>query len=272
MNVLTLIGFGTNLALLWMVLAWIFSKNRNNASWVDVAWSYGFLPVTMLATALASTPAPRALLLIAVVACWSLRLGTYLAVRVRSHEPAEDPRYAALRVQFPKRPWFMFFAVYMMQAILIGILSIPMYFTALNTSALIASLEWIGAFVVLASIGGETIADAQLKAFKKVHAGKKMVCNEGLWKFSRHPNYFFEWLVWVGLALMALPTPWGWASFLAPAIMYYLLTKVTGIPPAEAGSLKSRGDSYRAYQESTSAFIPWFPKSPSPNNSPTQSN
>ena len=83
---------------------------------------------------------------------------------------------------------------------------------------------------------------------------------QGLWRYSRHPNYFFQWLTWVAYALMALAAPWGWIGLLAPLLILYLIVFVTGIPPSEEQALKSRGDDYRRYQRETSAFVPWFPR------------
>ena len=121
--------------------------------------------------------------------------------------------------------------------------------------------EWLGCALWLVALGGETLADRQLAAFKDDPANRGKVCDSGLWRYSRHPNYFFEWLVWVSFFLFALPSPWGWTTIFAPALMLFFLLRVTGIPYTEQQSLRSKGDAYRAYQRVTSPFIPWFPKS-----------
>jgi steroid 5-alpha reductase family enzyme len=108
---------------------------------------------------------------------------------------------------------------------------------------------------------GESLADRQLARFRADPANKGKICQIGLWNYSRHPNYFFEWLVWVGYAVFALGSPWGWLGFIAPALMLHFLLNVTGIPMTEELSLKSKGDAYREYQRTTSAFVPWFKKS-----------
>jgi steroid 5-alpha reductase family enzyme len=114
---------------------------------------------------------------------------------------------------------------------------------------------WAGAYV------GEVIADSQLEGFKGAPGNRGKVCEVGLWAYSRHPNYFFEWLMWVGYALVALFShPWGWVAFLSPLLMLWLVTKVTGIPPTEAQSLRSRGDAFRDYQRRVSPFVPWKSK------------
>jgi steroid 5-alpha reductase family enzyme len=105
------------------------------------------------------------------------------------------------------------------------------------------------------------VADHQLNAFKRRHAGERRVCNVGLWRYSRHPNYFFEWLIWVAYFLFACASPLGWIAVISPAIILYLLLRVTGIPLTEEQSIRSRGEAYRAYQRTTSAFVPWFPRS-----------
>jgi steroid 5-alpha reductase family enzyme len=112
----------------------------------------------------------------------------------------------------------------------------------------------------LVAIIGETVADRQLAAFRANPDNRGRTCRSGLWAYSRHPNYFFEWLNWCAYALMALPAPYGWAGLASPVIMLFLILKVTGVPPSEEQALASRGDDYRDYQRTTSVFIPWFPK------------
>jgi steroid 5-alpha reductase family enzyme len=99
-----------------------------------------------------------------------------------------------------------------------------------------------------------------MKNFKQEVANRGRVCAIGLWRYSRHPNYFFEFLVWIGFAIASLPTPWGWTTIVCPLLMYHFLTKVTGIPLTEEYAVKSKGEAYREYQRTTSAFIPWLPR------------
>jgi steroid 5-alpha reductase family enzyme len=113
---------------------------------------------------------------------------------------------------------------------------------------------WLGA------IAGEALADRQLQRFKADPANRGAVCQRGLWRYSRHPNYFFEWLVWVAYFVMALASPWGWLTLYCPALMLYFLLRVTGIPLTEQLSLQARGTAYAEYQRRTSAFVPWWPK------------
>jgi len=253
-------GFAANVMIVWMAAAWIFARRFNNAGWVDVAWAYAFLPVAALCLWLGEAPLWRLVVLAALVGIWSLRLGTYLAIRVGRHARSEDPRYAALREMFPKRPWLMFFAFFQVQGVLVAVLSIPFFAAAFHTAPSPGPVEMIGVLVWLTGIAGESLADSQLAAFRRNPANAGRVCDTGLWKYSRHPNYFFEWVVWLGFAIFALPAPGGWAGLLAPAIMYLLLTKVTGIPPAEARSLATKGDAFRDYAARTNAFFPGLPR------------
>jgi steroid 5-alpha reductase family enzyme len=260
MSIWTLVGIGINAAILMMVVVWYIAKRLNNAGYVDAAWSYGFTFVIGVFALTGSGDTTRKLVLAAMVAVWSLRLGTHILLRLLKHHPAEDPRYAELREMFPKRPWFMFFGFFQLQAILIGILSIPFAISASNPAPALNPWEIAGVILFVVAFLGEIVADAQLAAFKRDPANAGKVCDAGLWRYSRHPNYFFEWLIWVAFFLYAIGSPHGWVGIISPLLMLLFLTKVTGIPPAEAQSLKSRGEAYRDYQRRTSAFVPWLPR------------
>ncbi|TSA35001.1 MAG: DUF1295 domain-containing protein [Verrucomicrobiaceae bacterium] len=243
-----------------MVVVWFFAKRMDNAGIVDIWWSFGFAPVAVFCGIFGSGQPLRNGLIAAMVCAWSFRLGTHLYKRVMSHHPEEDPRYAELRAQFPKHTWLMFFGFFQLQGVLIALLSLPVALACADPNGRIEAFEIAGLLVWLVAIGGESVADAQLSFFRAQPANRGRVCEFGLWRYSRHPNYFFEWLVWIAYFVFALGSPWGWAGALSPLLMLYFLTCVTGIPPSEAHSLKSRGDAYRDYQRRTSAFVPWFPK------------
>ena len=138
--------------------------------------------------------------------------------------------------------------------------SIPVFFAANNHSEL-NWLDIVGVMVFLVSLIGEWTADRQLDQFKRDSRNTGKVCQVGLWKYSRHPNYFFEWTHWFSYIFLAVTTSWGWLSILAPVAMYYFLTQKTGIPETEKQALKSKGDAYRKYQATTNAFFLWWPKS-----------
>ncbi len=237
-----------------------FARRVDNYGIVDVVWAYAF---GLLAAFYATTGAgwgPRRALMAALVCLWSIRLGTHLYRRVRSHHPVEDARYQTMRVLWSAdfgRKMGIFFQ---QQAISVVILGLPFLLIARNPATEFHVLEIAGAALWLIALLGESLADAQLAAFKQNPANAGQVCAVGLWAHSRHPNYFFEWCVWLGFFVFACASPWGWTSLICPLGILYLLLNVTGVPMAEAQSLKSRGDAYRAYQQRVSAFIPWFTK------------
>lgn len=255
-----LLLFALGAAVLGFTAVYFIARRLDNYGIVDVAWSLGFAPVAVGYAWLADGAPVRRGLIAAMAALWSLRLGGYLAKRVLGHLDREDGRYQQLRrdwaANFPAR----MFRFFQFQAVLLVLLSTPFALAAANPAAALHPLEFAGAALWLLALGGETLADAQLASFKRDAANKGLVCDAGLWRWSRHPNYFFEWLVWVAFALFALASPWGWLALGCPALMLFFLLRVTGIGYTEQQLLRSKGDAYRAYQERTSAFIPWPPR------------
>jgi steroid 5-alpha reductase family enzyme len=149
-----------------------------------------------------------------------------------------------------------FFVLFQFEAVLDLVLAIPFLLIVINPRPELWPIEIIGILIWITGLIGETIADSQLKKFKSAPQNKGKTCDVGLWNYSRHPNYFFEWVMWVGYFVFALGSAWGPISIICPIIMYYFLIHVTGVPAAEAQSLASRGEEYRRYQQSTSMFIP----------------
>ena len=258
-----------------MAVTFVVARRLRNFGIVDVVWSLGFTPLVWLYGGVAALQAfdsqrggfgdwnwPAAFVLTALVTAWSLRLGWHLFVRVRSHHPVEDVRYARLREEWGARTDAKMAGFFQVQGILQVVLSLPWLLTMLDLrhaeTFQLSGLNWLG--IALWGIGliGETIADRQLAAFRADPANRGKVCQRGLWNHSRHPNYFFEWMVWVGYAVFALSAPWGWLGLISPALMWHFLVNVTGIPMTEELSVKSKGDAYRDYQRTTSAFVPWF--------------
>lgn len=251
---------GFIVAMAMMLLVWVMARMLNNAGIVDVAWSLGFGLIAVVFLLIGTGSPARTQLFTAMVVIWSLRLGLYLWGRVASHHPTEDARYATLRSQFPKSTWLMFFGFFQLQAVLLAVLSFPAAIVASNPRSGIDVLEWCGAALWLVAMLGEAIADIQLDRFRRNPDNKGKTCKVGLWRVSRHPNYFFEWLIWVAFFIFALGSPQGWIAIFCPIVMLIFLFKVTGIPATEEQAVKSRGDEYREYQRTTSVFIPWFPK------------
>lgn len=244
-----------------MTLVWYRQVFTKNAGIVDGWWSYNFGLITLLYFFLATGDFTRKLAILIPVLIWSFRLGTHLLIRNTSHLE-EDSRYAKLRKEYGKRENLRMWVFFLYQAISNVILSIPFLIISVDPSATLSPVVWIGLGIWLVAVLGETIADQQLKDFKKNPANKGQVCQTGLWNYSRHPNYFFEWLTWVAFALIALDSPYGYIALLCPAIMYILLNNVTGIPMLEELAVKSKGQAYVQYQKTTSPFFPWFKLTP----------
>ena len=268
---LTILGFALGFVVAEMTLAWLVARMLKNNGIVDIVWSAGFAPLALLfyffspARDRAWDINPRWVAITTIVVIWSLRLGSHLFVRVRAHHPHEDVRYAKLRQEWgaaTNRKMFWFFQL---QGALQVVLSVPVMLVVLDGVPFASGMGLglsglIGVAFWATGLLGESLADRQLARFRAAPANKGKVCQTGLWNYSRHPNYFFEWLVWVGYAVFALGSPWGWLGFIAPALMLHFLLNVTGIPMTEDLSLKSKGDAYREYQRTTSAFVPWFRK------------
>ncbi len=253
---LPLIGFAA--VSIVMIVVWLWAVKINNAGIVDIFWSYNFPIIAIIYFLLGDGFDQRNLIVLIMVCVWGARLGTYLFVRVLSHIKEEDGRYKQLRTEWAPNANFKFFWFFQMQAFSNVFLSIPFLFACINPNPELNLMEQIGAGLWLISISGEALADRQLQVFKKEPSNKGKVCNAGLWNYSRHPNYFFEWMIWVSYFIFASASPYGWLSIICPISILFLLFKVTGIPMTEEQALRSKGDAYKAYQQTTSAFVPWF--------------
>jgi steroid 5-alpha reductase family enzyme len=243
-----------------MLLVWTWAKAIKNAGVVDIFWSFNFSIIAIILCLLADGYWERRILISLMILIWSMRLGIYLLIRVGSHLQVEEGRYRRLREEWMPNPDRKFFFFFQMQALSNIYLAIPFYLIVFNKKPVFSIPEYIGVVVWAISILGEGIADAQLKKFKANPANKGKVCDAGLWNYSRHPNYFFESMIWVGYFLMAINADYGWLGVLSPITIILLLFRVTGIPMTEEQALSSKGDAYKEYQRTTSVFVPWFKK------------
>lgn len=245
---------------------WALAVRLRNYATLDVAFSYGLLPLIPLYAAQGAVQGPRFACFAAVATLWSLRLGTYILLRVIRHHPQEDVRYQTLRQKWQGPVMFLLF--FELQAALVVLFSLPLLISAFDVTPTLRKLEIAGLTLALLGVAGESLADFQMNRFKRNPAHRDRVCEIGLWRYSRHPNYFFESLVWIGFSVASLQIPHGWITLLCPVAMLYFLFRVTGIPLTEEYAIRSKGEAYRTYQRSTSAFIPWFRKSSGLPNTP----
>ena len=248
----------------WLVLAvvmgvlWWVQGRRGDAGVVDVAWAAGLGFLGVLCALTGQGDPGRRWILGLVAGLWGLRLSYYL-LRDRVLRGGEDGRYRTLRESWGRSASGKFFVFFQAQAALDVVLAVP-FAVVSNHADPLGIGDALAVALALVAIGGESIADRQLAAFRADPQNRGQVCREGLWRFSRHPNYFFEWLHWWVYVVLAVGSPLVWLTLLSPALLWFLITRVTGIPPTEAQALASRGAAYREYQRTTSAFFPWFPK------------
>ncbi len=241
-----------------MLGVWLVQRRSGDAGIVDAAWTFGVGALGASFSLLSANGNwPRRLLLAALVSAWALRLGGYIVQRLV--RLPEDGRYRQMKLEWGGNAQSRLFWFFQMQALAAVLFALPMLIAAQSTLPLNA-WDYSGLAVWCVALLGETVADRQMAACRHDPAQRGQVCRRGLWRYSRHPNYFFEWLHWWSYFLLALSAPWGWTTIAAPLVMLYLFLFVTGIPPTEAQSLRSRGDAYREYQRTTSAFFPWPPR------------
>ncbi len=244
-------------AALVMALVWELSRRTVNAGYVDVAWSALMAAAAVWYSAVGYGSSLSRLLLAVLGGLWGLRLALYLLVRVLNEE--EDGRYRRLRAHWggDQRRFFLFFQL---QALAVVIFSLP--FLAAGNGQLEAFWPWGAAALAvwLVALGGEWLADRQLARFRADPRQRGQVCEVGLWRYSRHPNYFFEWLHWFAYVFLALGSPLAWLAWLGPLLMFVSLNWISGVPFVEQQALASRGERYRDYQRRVSRFFPWFPR------------
>ena len=244
-----------------MTVAWAVQLRTGQSGWIDTIWSFA---VGVVGAAAALSPiaeqeglTSRQMLVATCVFAWSVRLG--LHIMRRTLRGGDDARYKALREEWGMSFVFRLFLFLQVQAAAALVLVICVFAAARNT----APLGWgdaLGLVILAFAVLGEAAADAQLARFAGSPSAKGAVCEIGLWRYSRHPNYFFEWLAWLSYPVIAVGLPadnsYGLIALIGPAMIYWLLVHVSGIPPLEAHMLKARGAAYADYQRRVSAFFP----------------
>lgn len=248
-----------------MAVGWLHQRLSRNIGWVDVYWTFGVAGAGV-ATALwpplgDGSPLRRAAVC-ALVLVWAFRLGLYVAFRVARSD--EDGRYVALRQSWGKGLQPRLFGFLQLQAAVSLVLAVAIGLAANRPDPALGLADGLAVAIALAAIGGEALADRQMRAFKADPAHAGQVCDVGLWGWTRHPNYLFEWLGWFAYPVMAIMVsgayPQGLIALAAPLVMFGVLRFGTGVPPLEAHMLRSRGAAFRAYQTRVPIFLPRRPK------------
>lgn len=237
---------------LHMFFIWCLYRHLKNPGVVDVGWCSGLVLCGLIY--LYNHPISlRTTVLSMILVLWGARLGLYLWFS-RIMKGIVDKRYLELSSNWKIAKPLGYFLNFQLQGILIFIISLSWFYIA-STSKELSWIDFLGICIALIGIAGETLTDYQLQQFKKERPGA--VCQIGLWNYSRHPNYFFECLIWSAFAVIGLQHPYGIIGLISPLTLYLLMIKVTG-PMTEEGSIKARGKAYLDYQKHTNMFFPWY--------------
>ncbi|MFT3699407.1 MAG: DUF1295 domain-containing protein [Kofleriaceae bacterium] len=249
----------------WLVCAaiqlvlWVVQERTRNAGIVDVGWAASFTVVAGLFGITAATPRSSYLPIALVVVVWSTRLASHLVNRGAATGP-EEGRYVTLRQRWALHASRKFLIFFQAQAALAALLSSAFVIPFVGDPWDSGGMRAFGVSIAVVGVVGEALSDAQLARWKKDPGNRGKVCDIGLWAYSRHPNYFFEWMVWVGYALYGLAFHGGWIAILGQGVILASIFGVTGIPPTEAQAIQSKGEAYRRYQQRVSKFFPLPPK------------
>ncbi len=254
--------FVVSLAVTMIILTglWWVSVRRRDASIIDIYWGPGFAVIAWIAVSLSPDPGAAAIALAVLVSLWGVRLGAYLWSR--NHGKPEDPRYAAMRKNYSGDEAFgraSLTRIFYLQGVLMWLISLPIQVAAVAGIPSTGALAILGLVVFATGFAFESIGDYQLAAFKREPSNRGKVMDTGLWRYTRHPNYFGDACVWWGLFLIAAEAPAARWTVFAPALMTYLLVRVTGKKLLEEGLRRSKPE-YAAYIERTSSFFPRPPR------------
>ncbi|AYG96317.1 DUF1295 domain-containing protein [Brevundimonas naejangsanensis] len=248
-----------------MTVAWLVQRRTGQGGWADAFWSLGLGAAGVFVALFpldGVAPSARQALGACLIGAWGLRLGLHIAARARSSE--EDPRYARLRQDWGPHFQTRMFSFLMLQAGAAALLALNILVAARNPTPDLNFQDALATLVFVVALFGERLADRQLSRFKADTSNRGKVCDSGLWAWSRHPNYFFEWLGWCAWPIFAIDLsggwPWGWLALSGPAYIYWLLTRVSGVPLLEAHMRRSRPEAFAAYAARTSVFFPRPPR------------
>jgi len=252
---------GLAMILTAQTLVWLISVRRRDASVADVFWGLGFALLAGLYCLLSPTLTSRSWLVAAFVTLWGARLS--LHIFRRNHATGEDPRYGAMRASQGHAFWLRsLFTVFWLQGAIAWFVAVPLLVAVRAARpAVLTAVDGVGAALFAVGFGFEVVGDYQLERFKAESSNGGRVLDRGLWRYTRHPNYFGDATLWWGLFAIACATPGGWFTALSPALMSFLLMRVSGVTLLEEG-LKASRPGYRAYITRTPAFFPWFPRVP----------
>lgn len=255
-----LLAVNALILLVWMSLWFLAAKRRGRLDTVDTAWGTAFI-VSAWAVVI-QHPHTVNYLIAALVTIWGGRLSWHLAKRSQSRK--EDPRYEEISRRWKGNYWLRaYFSIFLVQGAMIWIISLPIVLAAGQLLSGYPKLAWIGAAIWLAGFIYETVGDKQLAEFLRNPKNKDKIMQSGLWRYSRHPNYFGEITQWTGISVIVLAMAYGWIGVISPIFLTLLIVYVSGLPLTEKRRAKDKA--YQEYKRRTSAIIPWLPLSPAKN-------
>lgn len=245
-----------------MTGAWLIWRRTGNAGWIDATWTFGLGAVGIAAALVplpqAAGPIERQAILAGLVAAWALRLGLHIAIRTAAI--TDDPRYARLAHDWGAAAPRRMFVFLQQQALGSVPLALAIFIAAQVPVLQLRPQDFLGFAILVVGIVGEMIADRQLHAFKSNPTNRSGIIDGGLWRYSRHPNYFFQWFGWLAWPVIAIDLsgayPYGWLALIGPAVMYWVLRYATGVPHLERHMERTRGDAFRAHQRRVNVFFP----------------
>lgn len=240
-------------------LIYLLARKLHLMAIVDTIWTAGLGLSALAYHTYAGVESARSWVVLFIIGFWSFRLSYYLFTD-RVFKGHEDPRYKALGDHWGKNASRNFYFLFLIQIPFIALFLYPVSLAMQNDAGLWVWSDTLAVLIAIGAMAGEWMADKQLSDFRSDPANKGGVCRNGLWRYSRHPNYFFEWVHWFCYVAFAWTGPGSWPVLIGPLAMYIFLRFLTGVPHAERSSLKSRGDAYRRYQATTNAFFPWLPR------------
>jgi steroid 5-alpha reductase family enzyme len=247
------------IAALIMLIFWLFYLYKDTPSIVDIGWAGSIGCVSWWMYSAVPESGLRQLAVFLCTMFWSVRLSALLIGRMLKGQT--DRRYVELSRHWRSGLAWKYFLFFQAQALSVALLAVPLALTYLAPESTWTTWDTLGLALFVTGVCGETIADQQMVRFRSSSEARAKVCKIGLWRYSRHPNYFFEWLIWISYALFGMNHPDGFAGWISPAVILISVLKITGIPPTEERLLASKGEAYREYQRTTSPFIPLPPKS-----------
>ena len=249
----------------WLVMAvfmfalWAVQLKTGDAGIADVGWAYGIAGGILFFSFAGNGNESRRILAAVMGAGWGIRLGTHLLIDRIFKAKEEDGRYQNFRRAAGKKVGQYFFFFFQAQAAVAVLFMVPISIVVYNSKPL-GTMDGVAVLIWIFSIVGESTADKQLAKFRADKSNKRKVCKNGLWKYSRHPNYFFEWIHWWSYVILGWDTAYGWITLVGPCAMLIFLLKVSGIPFTEQQALKTKGGEYKRYLKTTNMFFPWTPK------------